>query len=67
MFPSSSFQYLVVITSKSKLPTGVTLHSTGKYQALIGIKQDKKYLGLFVTPEEASIAYQTAKQARDRS
>jgi hypothetical protein len=42
-----------------KLPKGVTLHRTGKYQAQIMIGPKNRYLGLFAAPEEAHAAYVT--------
>lgn len=41
---------------------GVHLHKkTGKYRALIGVDNNTKHLGLYVTPEEAHAAYLAAK------
>ena len=38
---------------------------SGKYEAYVGINGKRHYLGTFITPEEASVAYLKAKQDRD--
>lgn len=46
-------------TIKSGLPVGVSYHKkTGKFRSRIRIGEEQIHLGLFDTPEEASIAYQ---------
>lgn len=46
-------------TEKSKLPTGVSLiRDTGKYRSMIWIKGKQNTIGSYITPEDASIAYQ---------
>jgi len=47
------------ISKRGDLPIGVTRHKgTGKFQAsCIGMSHKSKYLGLFITPEEATAAY----------
>lgn len=66
MFPRNGFiLYRQVISSPTKLPTGVTLLPNGKYRALIGVGQHKKHLGCFDTVEAASEKYEVAKRLRD--
>lgn len=43
---------------KSNLPKGVTKVSKKTYRVMITINGNRKYLGTFNTPEEASTAYQ---------
>ncbi len=49
--------------SRGGCPIGVCFNkSSNKYQASIGIEGKLKYLGLFITPEEAFLTYKTAKE-----
>ena len=48
--------------SRGKLPIGVSLHKTGKYQSSISNNNKKVYLGLFDNIEEAYEVYKKAKK-----
>jgi len=47
-------------TQKSGLPVGVHVHKCGKYASQIHINGRNKHIGLYLTIEEASNAYQDA-------
>ena len=43
------------------LPMGVRSLSSGRYQARIAVNKKMNYLGIFDTPEDASVIYQQAR------
>lgn len=47
------------------LPTGVQLEA-GRYRARIRVGRRPVHLGLYLAPEQASVAYETAKEWRDQ-
>ncbi len=50
---------------RGEYPVGVCFHkATGKFGAYLSINGKKKFLGLFVSPDEAFQAYKLAKEAR---
>ena len=53
--------------NKGLYPTGVSLDASGKYRAQIGIANRVKYIGVFASVDEASIAYECAKRTEIRS
>ena len=48
-------------STKGLLPTGVSLHSCGKFAAQISTFSKTKHLGLFTSKQEAKIAYDDAR------
>lgn len=48
-------------SNNGRLPIGVTYHKTGRYNARVSVEDVRKCLGYFETPEEAVVAYQSAK------
>lgn len=53
--------------NKGIYPTGVSLDASGKFRAQIGTANRVKYIGVYPTVEEASVAYETAKRAEIHS
>ena len=50
---------------KSGLPIGVYYHvGTGKFVSYLGCNSRQTYVGLYETPEEASLSYMAAKEAQ---
>lgn len=51
------------VASRGEYPIGVSFHkTTGKYVARCRVNGMQKHLGLFISPEEAHIAYKQFKQ-----
>jgi len=50
--------------SRGEWPVGVYFHkASGKFKAQLWVNGERKYLGLFASPEEAFQVYKTAKEA----
>ena len=51
--------------ARGEYPQGVNYHKhTGKFVVQLGVDGKQKYLGLFLTPEDAFAAYKIAKEAQ---
>jgi len=61
VFVSRSLNQMLNSGISGEYPIGVCRHKSGRFVANVKTNGDRKYLGLFPSPEEAHSAWRTAK------
>ena len=61
VFVSRSLNQMLNCGASGEYPIGVCRHKSGKFAANVKTKGDRKYLGLFSSPDEAHSAWRIAK------